>query len=147
MREIKYRAWDIENQQMLYPDGVYGPYQEPNTTIICELLADAINDQWGADELTESFELMEFTGLYDRRDKPVYEGDIVLFDKGFYEIAYFPKFGMFGMVGKSNYKKFTRDEPMGSGGSSTKYKPYVLNNYYQRRIEVIGHIHVKSDVL
>lgn len=41
------------------------------------------------------------------------------------------------------YPPSSSDFHMGSGGSSTRYKPYVLSEYYQRRMEVIGNIHDK----
>ena len=83
----------------------------------------------------------QWTGLLDKQGVKIFEGDIVIFGKLFTAIKYFEKYGMFGLVGKSNYREFDENEPMGSGGSSTSYKPYVLSEYYQKRIEVVGNIH------
>ena len=85
----------------------------------------------------------QWTGLLDKQGVKIFEGDIVIFGKLFTVIKYFEKYGMFGLVGKSKYRKHDENEPMGSGGSSTGYKPYVLSEYYQRRMEVIGNIHDK----
>ena len=88
--------------------------------------------------------ICQWTGLLDKQGAKIFEGDIVIFDKLFTAIKYFEKYGMFGLVGKSKYREFDENEPMGSGGSSTSYKPYVLSEYYQKRIEVVGNIHDKA---
>ena len=86
----------------------------------------------------------QWTGLLDKQGVKIFEGDIVICGKLFTAIKYFEKYGMFGLVGKSKYREFDENEPMGSGGSSTSYKPYVLSEYYQKRIEVVGNIHDKA---
>lgn len=72
-----FRAWDIKNQKMLYPDGVCGPYRQPNTELICELLADFINEEEGGDELTEDFILMQYTGNENKNKKRIFAGDVL----------------------------------------------------------------------
>jgi len=64
MREIKFRAWDIENKLIVIPDYISGDgivyehaHYEPPQCI------NAI--------------LMQFTGLKDKNGKEIYEGDIV----------------------------------------------------------------------
>jgi len=62
MREIKFRAWDKDGSGMfswqkllIYP------------SLIHELLTDK----------ETAFVLMQYTGLHDKNDKEIYEGDIV----------------------------------------------------------------------
>ncbi|MCY7572329.1 YopX family protein [Bacillus pumilus] len=69
MREIKFRAWDDNAQEMVYevgltPEGI--PYSIPDH-------AEA-SDQF---DYYPSCHKMQFTGLRDKNDVEIYEGDIL----------------------------------------------------------------------
>jgi len=53
MRIIKFRSWDGRNKQMDYPDNI----------------ANGIDG--------DKYQIMQFTGLYDKNGKEIYEGDII----------------------------------------------------------------------
>jgi len=65
MREIKFRAWDKERKTMLSPDD------------LCHLEG---NVSKALKESSPHLELMQFTGLKDKNNREIYEGDIVKLD-------------------------------------------------------------------
>lgn len=145
MREISFKAKIINNTA--YPEmsgeWYYGYYfQDLNESAIKHYLFNCPTN-FEIDPET----LCQFTGFYDKKGNKVYENDIVTFNKKPTPIKYFPKWGMFGFVGKSAYKPFTENDPLGSGGSSTSYKPYVLGEFYQNRIEIIGNTIDNPEIL
>ncbi len=59
MREIKFRVWSVQCQQMKY----HFLYHGPAPTDLCHVAFPG-------------YEFMQFTGLLDRNGKEIYEGDI-----------------------------------------------------------------------
>ncbi len=70
MREIKFRAWDINNQLMSYPKG-----NLPNLYIKIDGKCVSIDRE--GEETKESDILMQYTGLKDKNNKDIYEGDML----------------------------------------------------------------------
>lgn len=78
MREIEYRAWDVENKIMFSWEDLIEFWEE-------EGFVDGVfrNDHWIC---------MQWSGLYDKNKKKIYEGDIVKYknsiESGIFEIKY-----------------------------------------------------------
>ncbi len=67
MREIKFRAWDKNKKKMVLDPTIYGG------VTMCE---------WDMVKLNEGlqdpdFMFMQYTGLKDKNDKEIYEGDVI----------------------------------------------------------------------
>jgi len=68
MREIKFRIWDYENKRFDY----------------IELSNKNCGCGWKQNDKTI---FQEFTGLYDKHKKPIYEGDIIEIEEPEFESA------------------------------------------------------------
>ena len=114
MREIKFRAW-IENRKLMCDvfsirfsrEGQYQIYMKDNT---------------GFNWLTGAIPL-QFTGLKDKNDKEIYEGDIVQHiekDKGWYTTQ---KHKEIDIIKMEHYNKYTQLWSM--------YEYEVIGNIYE----------------
>jgi uncharacterized phage protein (TIGR01671 family) len=133
MREIKFRAWDKENKNMLYPkplspikfmlsfSGEFGWF-------------DLDKQMWSGIIPKRYYELMQYTGLKDKNGTEIYEGDL-LTDYGEAPpvyVEYSEEHGAYCFVDKFD-------------PSGTVYYTPLMISYEQ--MEVIGNIYENPELL
>ena len=119
MREIKFRAWDKINKEMFNVESIN--FQERR------VYKDVVSYRNFND-----IELMQYTGLKDKNNKEIYEGDIVKLraNHGIGVIKYYDEWGAFVV-------EYIKPRPLAVLGM----------NYYKEDIEVIGNIYENPELL
>lgn len=120
-RTIKLRGWDIENKVWL-PDDSLVDFDG----IICE---NDVQTKEG------NFELMEWTGLLDKRMNELYEGDFVSLQEGnFYSkwrVIFSQIWACFGIYNKDNFISFETLEKEKTNNSNIFHQLEKIGDMYQ----------------
>lgn len=127
MREIKFRAWDKLNKEIVDVEEI-----DFMNKVIDYIDNDYENNRQeiiGA--YFENIELMQYTGLKDKNEKEIYEGDIVKLraNHGIGIVKYYDEWGAFVI-------EYIKPRPLA-----------VLGNYYKENIEILGNIYENSELL
>jgi len=135
MREIKFRCWDKEENRMRDWKNLLAIGYGQNKIMDSEIDDSIFND--------EQFELMQFTNLYDKNGKEIYEGDIVIGDTEYFvcNVKGVVKYSGMSFVceGEKEQEKY---------GSKEWYFTAENPNLTQlKEIEVIGNIYMNNDLL
>lgn len=124
MREIKFIAWHKEKKIMGEVLGIDILHKEiffSNEDVNCYEHSDF-----------KDIELMQYTGLYDKNEKEIYEGDIVKLraNHGIGVVKYYDEWGAFVI-------EYIKPRPLAVLGM----------NYYKEDIEVLGNIYKNPELL
>ena len=124
MREIKFRAWHKEEKiigEVLGIDILHKEIFFSNEDVDCYEHSDF-----------KDIELMQYTGLYDKNEKEIYEGDIVKLraNHGIGVVKYYDEWGAFVI-------EYIKPRPLAVLGM----------NYYKEDIEVFGNIYENPELL
>ena len=126
MRDIKFRIWDTENNEMLkvqeldFEPTFYGGR--------IAIRPDQYNDYFD----TEDMILMQYTGLKDKNGTEIYEGDIIQYEditKGL--VRYSEKYAQYVLVN--------------TGSVKDEFEP--LGDYNMEVFEIIGNEYDNPDLL
>ena len=74
MREIKFRAWNKQRKEMIIVEEIHFKYNS------------IVYDEGIITSPMKNFEMMQFTGLKDKKGKEIYEGDVL--ENGFKDSKY-----------------------------------------------------------
>ena len=124
MREIKFRAWHKEEKiigEVLGIDILHKEIFFSNEDVDCYEHTDF-----------KDIELMQYTGLKDKNNKEIYEGDIVKLrsNHGIGVIKYYDEWGAFVV-------EYIKPRPLAVLGM----------NYYKEDIEVLGNIYENPELI
>ena len=133
MREIKFREWDQEREDMIPGHGMsYSEREEFDDSVSFrfehEEDLDYTGRQPGTDRHGTPYRILEqYTGVDDVSGKPIYEGDIVQVYRDWIDVVEFRN-GSFGLAVSINHS-------------------FISFNNLNGEMEVIGNIHESQELL
>ena len=156
MRELRFRAWDIENEEMHYSetedDQIIWVFRNGEPKFVSYESVHTINDgnDFEHEEYIERPQvLMQYTGLKDAIGVEIYEGDIVRWDdmsKGkYWRVAIVGMSPGFGGLG---FKCFDCPSIKNSSahGHVFKYGNFAYQDT-ENHLTIIGNIHQNPELL
>ena len=115
MREIKFRAWDKDNKEMLYEldnKGYHEDLMKPFDNL----------------DTKSYYEIMQFTGLFDKNGKEIYEGDIIEYKNVLFVVEWEKEFCQFKL-------------------SFIEKEGFLDLGYKTRELKIIGNIYENPELV
>ena len=147
MRTIKFRAWDKEYEKMTYFDDEDYDYRPPLVFRLDQVFKKDSNyddyEDFEYNDITDSVEIMQYTGLRDENGKGIYEGDIIEFS---YDM-FVGNFDTFVAKGKVVFEEGAFYVEVFENERTTDDEAYLLYSINLDTIEVIGNIYENKELL
>jgi uncharacterized phage protein (TIGR01671 family) len=131
MREIKFRAWFTLKNRMVNHESLSLFYDSDEGFTFAFDDSTFVDEEYA--EGTLNYELMQFTGLYDKNGKEIYEGDIVEDEYGNKFVVIWERFCW-------NLSDFWWSE-------KSSAPDLAFYHEFQTRIRVVGNIYENPELL
>lgn len=119
-REIKFRAWDGQNM-----------FISPSLTKGSQYLGSwfeahsVLHTEFG-----KQSEIMQYTGMVDKKGKEIYEGDIIQFAEKYFYLVKYEDAKFVGYHANNNWGKWGDLYKLAEAGFN-KYNYFVIGNIYE----------------
>lgn len=133
MREFKFRLWSIEEKQFIAPNILEVFNESGDLTPFKYIKTGKLNPLYMP---VENYIIQQYTGLTDKNNKPIYEGDIVKFSRLFEKERQIKEL-----------KSFVRFDEGKFGFDLIGFNGMFYDLSYECSIEVIGNIFEHPELL
>lgn len=139
MREIKFRFWDKADNDWLV-DGIGVENNIYDFAFKADMYWTFINKK----EALERVVVMQYTGLRDKNEKEIYEGDIVKYTFDSPNSLYATENGLKARISKVFWSDWRGSFAVGNSLANSDLFNYVRNG---NRVEVAGNIYENPELL
>jgi uncharacterized phage protein (TIGR01671 family) len=142
MREIKFRAWNIEIKEMIYLENSGLQFFDFEGNYSLGFTVDGYSGFWAHEQYdsptkkAKLFPIMQYTGLKDKNGKEIYEGDLCLLYNPYNGL---PALGCAQVIFSYAY--------VGGWVLTSNHGDLLNIGTRTKDIEIIGNIHKNPDLL